>query len=278
MTSREPRWTLSLRARAAGAGLLFLIGVALSAEPALAQESAPVLYQWTDEGGNVRYTPDPERVPSSRRDTMQRVEPGVPPASASPRPGPAPGRAPAASTVMSPTPPAAPVLSAPPAPVAAPLPSPTPATTPAPIAAPDPVAAPAPVAAPVPVPAPAPVASPPQELAPAAAPPAPAAAPAPTLGSGDPAGPASTTPHREAPSIPAPAPDPAAADAAREQQLAAAIAADQETLKALISAPAVPGEAPLTDSPQLREIARRLPELQAELAALRERRAPPAGP
>jgi hypothetical protein len=96
---------------------------------------------------------------------------------------------------------------------------------------------------------------------------------------------ASATPDREAPPIPPPAPvEPAddavdpADDATREQQLAAAIAADQEALKALISAPAVPGEPPLTDSPQLREIARRLPELQAELAALRERRAPSAGP
>jgi hypothetical protein len=69
-----------------------------------------------------------------------------------------------------------------------------------------------------------------------------------------------------------------AGDAEREQQLAAAIAADQDTLKALISTPPAPGEPPLTDSPQLREIARRLPEMQAELEALRQRRAPPAGP
>ena len=55
--------------------------------------------------------------------------------------------------------------------------------------------------------------------------------------------------------IPAPAPDPASGDATREQQLAAAIAADQEALKALISAPAVPGEAPLTDSPDLVKLA-----------------------
>jgi predicted aminopeptidase len=81
---------------------------------------------------------------------------------------------------------------------------------------------------------------------------------------------------------PAPASTPAAASAsaddAREQQLAAAIAADEEALKALISAPIPDSEARLADSAQLREIARRLPELQAELTALRERRAPPAGP
>jgi hypothetical protein len=58
----------------------------------------------------------------------------------------------------------------------------------------------------------------------------------------------------------------------------AAIAADQDTLKTLISAPVAPGEPPITDSEQLREIARRLPEMQAELAAIRERRAAPAGP
>ena len=52
----------------------------------------------------------------------------------------------------------------------------------------------------------------------------------------------------------------------------------QAALKALISAPVADGDATLADSAQLREIARRLPGLQAELSALRERRAPRAGP
>jgi hypothetical protein len=129
-------------------------------------------------------------------------------------------------------------------PMAAPTPAPGPVGTPEPVAIPEPIAAPEPVAVPPPV-----VAAPPP--APVSAPPTPA---------------------------PAPTPSPAASDAAREQQLVAAIAADQETLKTLISTPAAPGEPPVADSEQLREIARRLPELQAELAALRERRAVPARP
>ena len=90
------------------------------------------------------------------------------------------------------------------------------------------------------------------------------------------------TPNATVAPAPAPAPAstaaPANGDDAREQQLAAAIAADEEALKALISAPNPDSEAPLADSAQLREIARRLPELQAELTALRERRTPPAAP
>jgi hypothetical protein len=94
------------------------------------------------------------------------------------------------------------------------------------------------------------------------------------------------TPADAAARAPAPAPTTAAgsvsaasaAETDREQQLAAAIAADEEALKALISAPTADGAPTLADSPELREIARRLPELQAELSALRERRAPPAGP
>jgi len=89
---------------------------------------------------------------------------------------------------------------------------------------------------------------------------------------------ANATPRGEADSAPEPHPAPDTGDAAREQQLAAAIADDEEALKAMISAPIVDGEAPIADSAQLREIARRLPELQAELSALRERRTPPAGP
>jgi hypothetical protein len=61
-----------------------------------------------------------------------------------------------------------------------------------------------------------------------------------------------------------------------ERQLRAAIAADQETLKTLLTEPPLPGETALVDSPQLRAIAQRLPELQAQLRALREQQAPPA--
>jgi len=236
MTSREPRWTRSPRARAAAAGLAILLGVALPGARAGAETSAPALYQWTDERGNVRYTPDPDRVPSSQRGTMQRLEPGGLPPSAPPRPAVQPSQVPAPSAVVSPAPPA-------------------------PSAPPVPVATPAPIAAPVPGPA---EVSNPALTAPAALIPAPPPVSTPAAASTPaPAGVANATPRGEADSAPEPAPAPAAGDAAREQQLVAAIA---------------DGEAPLADSAQLREIARRLPELQAELSALRERRTPPAGP
>lgn len=293
MRPREPRWTLSPRARAAAAGLALLLGASLLDTPAWAQQKAPVLYQWTDERGNVRYTPDPDRVPSSQRGTMQRIEPGAPtPSSALPRPALETNRTPAASAVLPPAPPA------PTAPSAAPAPAPTPepVATEAPAPRPEPAAVPAPapsVTTPEPLeplepmasssPAPGPVATPeavatPEPIAtpePMATPqtpatPEPAAAPGPVA--------APTPAPVAAPPAPAATAEPAAGDAAREQQLVAAIAADQEILKTLISTPVAPGASPVTDSEQLREIARRLPEMQAELAALRERRASPAGP
>jgi hypothetical protein len=79
-------------------------------------------------------------------------------------------------------------------------------------------------------------------------------------------------PHGAAAEAPASAPEaapaaPAPADthAARQEELRAAIARDEETLKALISANP---DAPLAPTPELREIAERLPKLQAELRAL----------
>jgi hypothetical protein len=255
MTSREPRWRGSPRARAAIAGLALLLGVALPGVHARAETSAPALYQWTDERGNVRYTPDPDRVPASQRGTLQLIAPGAPPPSASPRPAAQPGQIPAPSAAATPAP------SAPSAP-----PAPAPAAMPPPVAAPIPAATPAP--APAPVATPAPVSTPalPTTAAPAATP-APAISRAPA-----------TAPAPVAAPAAAAAPAPAAGESEREQQLAAAIAADEEALKVLISAPIPEGGPPLADSAELREIARRLPELQAELSALRERRAPPAGP
>jgi hypothetical protein len=223
MTTREPRSTRFPRARAAAAGLALWIGAGLAGVPALAEQPAPVIYQWTDDRGNVRYTPDPERVPASRRDTMLRLEPGAPATPQPPRPD--------APSVPSPAPTAL-------------------TTTPV---------APSGV---TPAPAQTPVATPASTPTPTSAPTA--------------AGVADTTPRAGAPSAPAPELSPS--ETAREQQLAAAIAADEEALKALISAPAAEGGAPAGASEQLREIARRLPAMQAELSALRERRAPPAGP
>jgi hypothetical protein len=259
-----------LRARAASAGLAALIGLALASTGAFASDPSSVLYQWTDEQGNVRYTPDPDRVPSGQRATLQPVEPGMPATSAPGRP------------VTAPTEPAPPPLQPPPAASAPPAPVAVPSAVAAPSARPHPSLAPvepgSAVVAPVAVPSAttAPVGVPGVATAPVDVPDA-AAVRAPSAAAASVAVP-NATPRSESRPAPSTAPQPAAADATREQQLSAAIAADQETLKTLLAAPPIPGETASVDSPQLREIARRLPELQAELRALRERQTPPAGP
>jgi hypothetical protein len=63
---------------------------------------------------------------------------------------------------------------------------------------------------------------------------------------------------------------------ARIRELEARIAEDEEALKQLISAPGADADTEV--SPELREIAARLPRLQAELASLRQRRARSGGP
>lgn len=77
----------------------------------------------------------------------------------------------------------------------------------------------------------------------------------------------------------APGPGPATPAAhpldARIAELEQRIETDEDTLKSLISDPERAAE--LRSSPQLREIGKRLPELQAELDALREQRAQAAG-
>jgi hypothetical protein len=220
MFSRGKRRAASPRARAAGLAWLALVALALPVATASAEAKDAALYQWTDERGNVRYTPDPDRVPSDRRGTLLRLEPGMP----APPP--------------------------PPRPVAAPAPTPAAGADTHVDADTDGGEA---GAAPV--------------------------APGPAVGSAAPLAPAgAATPSSGPSAAPPPLPPSGAGDTAREQQLAAAIAADQEALKALIAAQAAPGEAPLADSAELREIAQRLPRLQAELRALRERRAPAAQP
>ena len=61
----------------------------------------------------------------------------------------------------------------------------------------------------------------------------------------------------------------------RRQEIEEEIARDEEALKTLVSMGSDDDTDPLVDSPELREIARRLPVLQAELRALNEGRAPP---
>jgi hypothetical protein len=249
MTTHGSRRTGLLRARVARAGLAALSLLALASAAALAGDPGNALYQWTDEHGNVRYTPDPDRVPSGQRATLQRVEPGMPPAGA-------PAQPPGTPLVPAPAARATPVTA--PNIVVPPVENPTPVL--APIAQPSAVAAPNATTAPVDLPnaVSTPVPPPNAAAAPLAAP--------------------SAAPTSDARPAPPPAALPAAAAATREQQLVAAIAADQEALKGMLAATPIPGENALVDSPQLREIARRLPELQAELRTLRERQTPPAGP
>jgi hypothetical protein len=93
--------------------------------------------------------------------------------------------------------------------------------------------------------------------------------------------PAPRVPPGEEPEPP-PAPRPLSdAQRARRAQLEAQIAADEEALKELIGRKSTEGDEPLRESPELREIARRLPALQAELRALdgaQERRGERAAP
>ncbi len=71
--------------------------------------------------------------------------------------------------------------------------------------------------------------------------------------------------------------DPGALDA-RIRELEAAIARDGETLKAWVAAGPDAGSASFDQSPELREIAGRLPRLQSELSELRQKRAALAAP
>lgn len=190
---RSPRAAPRAGAAARLAGATAGLALALALPTAAAAEEGRALYRWTDEGGAVRYTPDPGRIPRGRRGDAQRVEPG--------EPLPAAGVATAA-------PPAA-----------------------------EPPGAPS-GSAPVPPEAPEP--------------------PAPT--------------HPVEASPPGGPSDASDLDA-RIRELEAAIARDEEALEALIAGPAQGGDAPLAQSPELREIAGRLPALQAELRQLRAERA-----
>jgi uncharacterized coiled-coil protein SlyX len=59
---------------------------------------------------------------------------------------------------------------------------------------------------------------------------------------------------------------------ARIATLEAQIANDEDAIKNLLSTPPAEGATPLPQTPEFREIARRLPKLQADLQALREKR------
>jgi hypothetical protein len=213
---------------------------------------------WTEESGVVRYTSHPERVPGSARASLVPVLPGMP-----------------AQAVALPEPPELPV----PAPgslagpggaaagfgVAPTLGAALPRSEADPFSAPDPSRGLEEV--PIAPPEPDPAAS---HSAPAETPAASGSAPDETPAASTPgveSGPPAQT--REPPvATAASAATPAQLDA-RIAELRASIARDEQALQALISAER---DSPLRDSPELRELARRLPADQAELAALEARR------
>lgn len=292
------------------------------------------IWQWTDAQGAVRYTPDPDHVPSSARGTLVKIEPGMPAQSAAepatraapagsgpiyapkeelaadpfnaPRaarnvevtevPEPAwavPGEEPAAtSTTASPAPGTAGAAAA----------AGTAGTTAAAPAPPTPTAS-APPAPSAPVAsAPSVSAAPPEAgsdpWATSASPPAPAAAPAGEEATPAPVQTASarvSTPGPDpwlsaaaasagvtaaAAKAPPPPPPPKPVELTPEQrsrrdELEALIAGDEETLKQLLSDASIEKEG-FEKNEELRTIAQRLPQLQAELKALEEGRVPPA--
>jgi len=193
---------------------------------------AAELWQWTDEDGTVRYTPSRARIPSGRGGTAIRLEPGMSAPPGAPAPLPAAGvYAPRDEVAFDADPFNAP-SQAQSLEAEQLLPAPPPAVLPEP--PPTPNAAPPPVEAAA---APIEAAAAPVE---AAAPPPADAAPAPSELSPEEA-------------------------RARRAELEAQIAADEQRLKELISNDA---QDDLQSSPELHEIARRLPRLQEELRRL----------
>jgi hypothetical protein len=232
--------------------------VALTAALFATAASAEV-WQWTDAEGVVRYTPNPQRVPESQRGSLIKLEPGM--------------------KVPAPSPSGPPAMYAPPEELpfgADPFDAPEPARTlEAPEAEPSAVPEPAralevPEAEPSTTPEPARALEVPEVEASAAPEPARAPEVPETLEAKASSARAPRAPSGEEPE-PLRAPRPLSdAERARRAQLEEQIAADQEALKALISRGATEGDDPLRESPELREIARRLPALQAELRALDE--------
>jgi hypothetical protein len=238
-----------------------LLGLLLAALAAPGGAGAE-LWRWIDADGVARFTPDPDRVPAARRSTLVPVEAGMLPA---------PVREPAiAKPLPIFAPPGDPALAQDPwnAPGRAPevegqtlrdtreivvdVPSAEPPSAPPPTPGP-------PEAAPLRSVPPGPPEAAPFEQAPL-----------------EPAPPSLATAARppSPPSIAPPAPtQPLSRDAeARRTELAAAIARDEEALKAHVSSG---DDLTILESPELRAIAERLPALQAELRALEAQSAAP---
>jgi hypothetical protein len=242
------------------------------------------LWRWIDADGVPRYTPDPDRVPAAQRSSLVRVDAGMP---AVPRPEPAAAAKPPPIFA----PPGDPALTADPfneperarevegeilveVPTTAPAPAlggpPAPPRDVGPVEAAPAPALPATAVAPEPAPREAARVAAPEGPPSVAAPPVPPPAEPPAVAA--PAVRASAEPPAvAAPAVRAPAEPPAAAAAplpperaARRKELLAAIERDEEWLKAHVTS----GAGPIAPSAELREVAERLPALQAELRAL----------
>jgi hypothetical protein len=252
-----------MQLRSAARPLLVGLLLAALAAPGIAGAE---LWRWIDADGIARFTPDPDRVPAARRSTLVRVEAGMPPA---PAPEPAVAR-----PLPIFAPPGDPALAQDPwnAPeraqevegqtlrdtreIVVELPTAEPPSPPPPLPGPPETAAPPPAP---PEAAPPPLAT----AAPPSAPPEP-----------EPTAQATAARPQSPPSVAPPAPEPPLSPdgEARRAELAAAIERDEEALKQHVSS----GDAPsIVASPELREIAERLPALQAELRALEAQSAAP---
>ncbi len=207
------------------------------------------LYRWVDEAGVTHYATDLDAIPGSARDDALEIV-------ASP--------APLAATRA---------LPVPPAPSATPEAVPEPPPPSAPALPPTEVAPPAPSAIESPAMTPEPAAT----LAPAAPIEPTEAAPVEPTGTAPTTEWPAVTPAASPPVFPGPAAEPELPSddprAVEVAELEAKIAADREQLRKMISTKRW-DSAELASDPNIREIAERLPRLQAELAALRAETVP----
>lgn len=214
----------------------------------------PVVYKWVDENGVAHFTTKRSRIPDEFEDSAEEIR-RAPAVATSPAPGPSVSR-PEAEPVRTPA-------AAPPA-VAAPPPEP-----PAPRVVPDAEFEEAPLGSERPAPATtAPVPS-------AAAPPPVVDAPPPGFVRGQPGARAANTPPED---------ENAALSAEQEDELDRRIAAleaevesEQTKLENLLSDPATASGPRIAEREDFRAIALRLPQLQADLKSLRERRTRASG-
>jgi len=263
------------------------IVLASALAPALvARAEQPTIYKWVDANGVAHYTTDRNRIPSALRDRIEQRTPTIPAAAPPPTAG-LPPAAPPPNAALPPAPAALPAEAVRPA-DAAPAPTPAAAASapvPAPAAASDlardaaPVASPPPGTRGVAVAAPPPFYAEPAPEKPQVAPDAPrqpAPNVAPTIESeGIAPEPTDTRTRTATAEIGPRKPVDAAVLAELDHQIAeleAQVAKDEDSLTTLISVPEQQRKGPLVDDPRFREIAKRLPKLQADLQALRERR------